>query len=306
MATLSKHIHKANACLGTAGYRPLHQRRTARGTALYAVEFPRLSCKTRYGLDSIHESCDPVEAVRKSEAMFIGGNNCTTEICGFCSTQGDFHLGLPGRHLENATGLASVIHRQCQCKRQNTVFSGDVTCYIATFVFRDGISYMGSSVATTSTTNDTPIVYPPSLQALGFVPFNISPHYLDPDLKSTQMGLSKETREERIHQYHEEPNTPLVLGLQEGAMQLVEGDKDTWQGVTGAQLFLRDKKPTEHEPGTDFSFLLTDSNLQKLLPCLCCSKSQHMGRQWGAREEMLLVPGRCLTKETASLTNVDT
>lgn len=121
---------------------------------------------------------------------------------------------------------------------------------------RGGVPYIGSSagtnVATVSirTTNDMPIVYPPTFDALGFVNFQINPHYLDPDPSSTHHG---ETREQRINEFHEENATPVV-GLREGAMLEVSDDVITLIGDKPARIFRRGEEPYELEPGSRVSF----------------------------------------------------
>jgi dipeptidase E len=98
-----------------------------------------------------------------------------------------------------------------------------------------------------------PIVYPPSFNALGLVPCNINPHYLDPDPDSTHRG---ETREQRIVEFHEENDVP-VLGMREGAWLLVDGAAVHLAGLKGARLFQRTRPPIEYEPGDRLDFLLT-------------------------------------------------
>ncbi|MBV8546192.1 MAG: dipeptidase PepE [Acidobacteria bacterium] len=116
---------------------------------------------------------------------------------------------------------------------------------------RAGLPYLGSSAGTViaaptmQTTNDMPIVEPPSFAALGLVDLQINPHYLDPDPHSTHRG---ETREERIREYLEENDGP-VIGLREGSILQVENNVITLLGEKTARLFQRGAEPVEVQPG---------------------------------------------------------
>lgn len=179
--------------------------------------------KWGYKVEGIHNQEHPIEAVKKSEAIFIGGGNT-------------FRL-------------------------LKTLYDHKLIQPIRTRVLQDGIPYIGTSAGTNvatrsiNTTNDMPIVYPPSFEALKLVPFNINPHYLDADPSSKHKG---ETREERILQYLEEDNSYSVLGLREGATLSVEGNNAVLKGISGARLFVKGKDPTELEVNANVSFLLKD------------------------------------------------
>jgi dipeptidase E len=167
-----------------------------------------------YGLDSVHDfPTGPVRAVEQADALFIGGGN-TFRL-----------LDALWRHE-----LVEPIRRRA----------------------RAGMPYLGTSAGSNvacpsiRTTNDMPIVEPPSFAALDLVPFNINAHYQDPEPGSTHMG---ETREQRIAEFHEE-NTPPVVGLREGAWLLVEGPSVVLQGVNGARLFRRGQAPVELVSGS--------------------------------------------------------
>ena len=123
---------------------------------------------------------------------------------------------------------------------------------------QDGMPYLGASAGTNiaaptiKTTNDMPIVQPADFGALGLVPFQINPHYIDPDPSSRHMG---ETREERLREFLEENETPVV-GLREGAWLREAGASLRLEGTAGARVFRRGREPQEVAPGTALDELL--------------------------------------------------
>jgi dipeptidase E len=121
-----------------------------------------------------------------------------------------------------------------------------------------GLPYLAASAGTNlacptiRTTNDMPIVEPRSLVALGFVPFQINPHYAEADPASP---LRTASRDQRIDEFLHENNVPVVA-LREGAWLDVRDDSILVGGPTGGRLFRRGTEPHDLVPGSDLSVLL--------------------------------------------------
>ncbi len=162
----------------------------------------------------IHEFDCPKEAVQGAEAIFTGGGN-TFELVN--QLYANDLIGDLQRTLESGTPYLGTS-------------AGSNIC---------GVTMMN--------TNDMPIVYPPSFDTLGCIPFNINAHYLDPVVGSTHMG---ETRATRIQEYHAY-NTTAVLGLREGSWLEVEHNKIVLKGSLTARVFKQNEKPYEIASGTE-------------------------------------------------------
>lgn len=120
-----------------------------------------------------------------------------------------------------------------------------------------GKPYLGTSAGSNiggvnmQTTNDMPIVYPSSFQAMNLVPFNLNPHYLDPLPDSGHMG---ETRETRIREFHTQQHVPVV-GLREGSWIEVKGTEIALRGPLSARIFKAGHEPYEMAPGGNLSLI---------------------------------------------------
>ncbi len=173
-------------------------------TELVTTAFAKIDKK----VVGLHSFGDPREGIAQAEALFTGGGNT-------------FLLVQQLHNLDLMQPLKEKIN--------------EGTPYLGTSA--------GSNIAGPSmkTTNDMPIVHPPSFETLGVVGFNLNPHYLDPDPNSTHKG---ETRETRIREFHQQDKTP-VIGLREGDYILIHGQEATLKGVGTARIFEAGKSPYE-------------------------------------------------------------
>ncbi|MCG2430924.1 dipeptidase PepE [Aequorivita xiaoshiensis] len=160
----------------------------------------------------LHTFEDPIAAIKDAKGVFTGGGNTFVLV--------------------------------------NALYKFEVIQPLREAIF-NGMPYMGTSAGSNicgvsmQTTNDMPIVYPPSFKTLGVIPFNLNPHYLDPDPTSKHMG---ETRETRIAEFHTQ-NTIPVVGLREGSWLRVKGDDIILKGDLDARLFKQGQKPYEISSG---------------------------------------------------------
>jgi dipeptidase E len=184
----------------------------------YTKKVSKAFAKINIAVKGIHEFENPIEALEKAQGIFTGGGNTFL--------------------------LVSQLYK-------NNVID------ILEKVVKNGTPYLGTSAGsnicglTMSTTNDMPIVFPPSFRTLGFVSFNINPHYLDPIEGSTHMGETRETRINEFHHFNPQP----VVGLREGSWLEVKGDSVKLKGTLTARIFKRNENPIEVTPETELKDL---------------------------------------------------
>lgn len=182
-------------------------------TKIASEAFSKINIK----VNGIHTYNNPIEALKKSKGVFVGGGNTFVLV-------------------------SQLYKNEIMQPLREVIFNG--TPYLGTSA---GSNICGISIGTS---NDMPIMYPPSFKTLGVIPFNINPHYLDPDPKSKHMG---ETRETRISEYHTQNNIP-VIGIREGSWIRVKGESIILKGNLSARVFEQGKAPREIETNTLIKF----------------------------------------------------
>lgn len=114
----------------------------------------------------------------------------------------------------------------------------------------DGLPYVGWSAGANIagpqilTTNDWNVVGLTEFKALGLVPFNINPHYLETD---PTMAQHSETRDMRIAEYHQ-VHENIVLGIEEQTSLEIGHEKIKVVGKGRVRRFERGKPPVDYHP----------------------------------------------------------
>lgn len=169
-------------------------------------------------VQSIHEFAEPKQALQQAGAVMVGGGNT---------------FALLQRLYQH-----DLIDDLRQRVQQGMPYIG----------WSAGSNIAGLSICTT---NDMPIVEPPSFRALGFLPFQLNPHYAN----FAPPGFHGETRDMRLAEFMQlNPDTPIV-GLPEGTALRRHGDALIYLGDVEAALFQRGEK-TSIRPDADLSVLL--------------------------------------------------
>ncbi|WP_278034912.1 dipeptidase PepE [Flavobacterium nitratireducens] len=184
----------------------------------YTQKTAQAFAKIDINIKGIHEFEDPAFAIKQAEGIFTGGGNT-------------FLL------------VSQLYQHKIMTVLKETLENG--TPYLGTSA---GSNIGGLSM---QTTNDMPIIYPPSFQTLGLIPFNLNVHYLDKDTQSTHMGESRETRINEFHQFNNFP----VLGLKEGSWLEIKNNTIILKGGLTAKLFRKNREVIEIEPNSNLDFI---------------------------------------------------
>jgi dipeptidase E len=163
----------------------------------------------------IHQFTDKTKAIKEADVIIVGGGNT-------------FHL------LKNCIkeGLLEPIRE---------------------VVIKKNVPYIGWSAGsnlacpTICTTNDMPIVFPETFNALNLIPFQINPHYID----TNPPGHAGETREQRILEYITINKNTTVIGLREGCWIEVSDNKIVLKGNKTARIFKAGQSPYEITPESE-------------------------------------------------------